>query len=87
MALSHTISLIDNFGESVTFPNTYIKVFSVSSTKEMCVANCRIFKAQNGIQLKEFLTEFPLDLDGPNPIKQAYQFLKTLPEFFDATDC
>jgi hypothetical protein len=53
----------------------------------MCVANCRIFKAQNGIQLKEFLTEFPLDLDGPNPIKQAYQFLKTLPEFFDATDC
>jgi len=27
------------------------------------------------------------DLDGPNPIKQAYLHLKTLPEFADAIDC
>ena len=27
------------------------------------------------------------DLDGPNPIKQAYEYLKTLPEFSNATDC
>lgn len=26
-------------------------------------------------------------LDGDNPIKQAYQFLKTLPEFAGAVDC
>ena len=26
------------------------------------------------------------DLDGDNPIKQAYVYLKTLPEFADATD-
>jgi hypothetical protein len=26
-------------------------------------------------------------LEGDNPIAQAYQFLKTLPEFADATDC
>ena len=26
-------------------------------------------------------------LDGPNPIKQAYLHLKTLPEFADAIDC
>jgi hypothetical protein len=31
--------------------------------------------------------ECPYDLEGPNPIKQAYQFLKTLPEFSDAVDC
>lgn len=27
------------------------------------------------------------DLDGKNPIKQAYDYLKTLPEFAGATDC
>ena len=28
-----------------------------------------------------------LSLDGPNPIKQAYLHLKTLPEFSGAVDC
>jgi hypothetical protein len=28
----------------------------------------------------------PYDIDGANPIKQAYLHLKTLPEFADATD-
>lgn len=27
------------------------------------------------------------NLDGPNPIKQAYLYLKTLPKFSDAVDC
>ena len=27
------------------------------------------------------------DITGENPIKQAYEYLKTLPEFADATDC
>lgn len=27
------------------------------------------------------------DLNGPNPIEQAYEHLKTLPEFADAVDC
>jgi hypothetical protein len=26
-------------------------------------------------------------LEGANPIKQAYLYLKTLPEFADAVDC
>jgi hypothetical protein len=29
---------------------------------------------------------FPYNIDGDNPIKQAYLHLKTLPEFADATD-
>jgi len=37
------------------------------------------------LSIKSF--EFPVDLDGPNPIKQAYEHLKTLPEFKDAIDC
>lgn len=31
--------------------------------------------------------DFSVDLEGPNPIKQAYLHLKTLPEFADAIDC
>ena len=27
------------------------------------------------------------DITGENPIKQAYKYLKTLPEFANATDC
>lgn len=27
------------------------------------------------------------DIDGANPIKQAYDYIKTLPEFEGATDC
>jgi hypothetical protein len=29
----------------------------------------------------------PYNLDGSNPIKQAYEYLKRLAEFADATDC
>jgi hypothetical protein len=29
----------------------------------------------------------PYDLNGDNPIAQAYNYLKTLPEFDGATDC
>ena len=40
---------------------------------------------------KPFFAEIILfsdyDLMGENPIKQAYQYLKTLPEWADAIDC
>jgi hypothetical protein len=29
----------------------------------------------------------PYDIEGDNPIKQAYEHLKTLPEFEGAIDC
>lgn len=31
--------------------------------------------------------QIPYDINGSNPFKQAYEYLKTLPEFADATDC
>lgn len=31
--------------------------------------------------------QFNYDINGENPIKQAYLHLKTLPEFADAIDC
>lgn len=35
----------------------------------------------------ESLESCAYDLDGDNPIKQAYEYLKTLPEFEGAIDC
>lgn len=31
--------------------------------------------------------EAAFDLNGTNPLAQAYEYLKTLPEFSDAVDC
>lgn len=87
MALSKTISLTDNFGESITFTDAYIRVTQASATKETCVASYKILRSKDGPDLQERFADFSIDLDGPNPIKQAYLHLKTLPEFADATDC
>lgn len=35
----------------------------------------------------ETLIQCPYDIDGENPIAQAYAYLKTLPEFDGAVDC
>jgi len=42
-------------------------------------------KDENIISINNITTNY--DLDGENPIKQAYIHLKTLPEFADAVDC
>ena len=87
MALSKAITLVDNFNESLTFNNAYIKIVQVSVTKETCITTYKVLKQANGQELAHDTVCFSFDLDGPNPIKQAYLFLKTLPEFSDATDC
>lgn len=87
MALTKSLELVSNFNEPVTFPNAYIKVELVWSNKETCTAAYKIYKEQDGFALQEHSTIFDLDLDGPNPIKQAYCHLKTLPQFVDAVDC
>lgn len=35
----------------------------------------------------EIMTVAPYDLIGKNPIKQAYEYVKTMPQFVDAVDC
>jgi hypothetical protein len=73
--------------ESVTTGTLYIKVTSVAGTKEAFSASVSFTDNQSGNLVLHKQYEFPLDLNGPNPIKQAYEYLKTLPEFTDATDC
>ena len=87
MAISKTLELIDNFNESIFIQNAYVHITQVSSTKNTCMATCKIFRSKNKDELEQRFVEFDLDLEGPNPIKQAYLHLKSLPEFADAVDC
>lgn len=87
MALNKAMKLNDNFGEQISFDETYIKVEDVGGTKENVAATAHIYKAKGGPFLFLFRTNFTPSMEGGNFIKQAYEHLKTLPEFAGATDC
>jgi len=46
----------------------------------------RSYANPNNAAFSEMSCECDYDLDGDNPIAQAYAYVKTLPEFADATD-
>jgi hypothetical protein len=87
MALQISLSLTDNFQQVIDFADCYVKIGSVLSTKEYSTITYFIYKEKEGSLLQQNVINFLLDFDGPNPIKQAYLHLKTLPEFADAIDC
>jgi len=88
MALQKTITLIDNFDIEVSIANCYIKVTDIKGNKGIMSFMVDYHKAsdQGSIHQKRF-TFTPSVSDGSaNFIKQAYEHLKTLPEFAGATD-
>lgn len=64
--------------------DAYIKVVEIASTKEKTAAKVVFSDSKLKIE-KQYL--FTPDMDGGNFIKQAYEYLKTLPEFAGAVDC
>ena len=68
---------------TVNLHNAYIKVESVSGDKETVTATVTT-KIGEGVKTKFY--HYKPNLDGSNFIKQAYEHLKTLPEFADAVD-
>ena len=87
MALTKPITLVNNFQEFSIFEDAYLKVTSFSGSKETVSFALSIFKKKDGVLLQKQEYLFAMDLEGSNPIKQAYEYLKTLPEFSDAVDC
>lgn len=87
MALQKNIKLTDNFGIEITIPNAYIKIHQVDCTKNNAIIHQHIKKSADGDIVFSQTGTCDYDLNGENPIKQAYFHLKTLPEFSDATDC
>jgi hypothetical protein len=87
MALQKTITLIDNFGEVVTFESAYVKVLRVVGSKFEVEIIYGIARNDTGDVLQINSVRFIPDMDGENFIRQAYLHLKTLPEFANAVDC
>ncbi len=91
MALQKTIALENG----LTVQDAYIRIESVTGTKEsMTVAvaaylNEAAHNAQKPpLDLLKTFVFVPSVADGSaNFIEQGYAYLKTLPEFADATDC
>jgi hypothetical protein len=85
MALKQTIKAVDNFGVEVEIPNVYIKIETLDLNKISGKANLSYKSNSNLIKYNQ--VQFEYNINGDNPIKQAYLHIKSLPEFADAVDC
>lgn len=74
-----------NLGEQTVTNEFYVKVESTRGDKIMQVADVSFAIDGRVVLKKEF--SFEVKLDGGNFIAQAYDHLKTLPEFEGAVDC
>ena len=74
-------------GKQISFANAYIKVDQQEGTKEKVRFAVNATTEKDGEIIERKVYEFAPNLQGGNFIKQAYEHLKTLPEFEGANDC
>ena len=86
MAIQNTQKFNTDFGQ-VTVAECYIKVSIVEVNKVNGMANVSFYDKPSGKLLQTKIYPVPHDLNGSNALAQAYNHLKTLPEFAGATDC
>jgi hypothetical protein len=88
MALQKVLSLANNFGEQSQI-DCYIRVVEVSTAKSQGVVKLDIMRAdQTRILEKRDMVFVPnLEPGAQHPWAQAYEHLKTLPEYAGAIDC
>ena len=87
MALTKQVTLKSNFGDDVVFNNAYIMVGALYGDKKSLRIEVNVHRAKGETILDRCQFYFTPILDGKNFIAQAYEHLKTLPEFADAVDC
>lgn len=80
-------SLVPTGGISEVEKNTCCKVINITGTKDAIMFRIQVIDESSGVELAQREFVFHPDMDGPNFIKQAYEHLKTLPEFSGAVDC
>jgi hypothetical protein len=84
MALAKTVLSVHGF-QAV---NAYHRVEGVQVEKDRMAFQVRSYKDNTGLpHFSDSSFNCAYDLVGNNPLMQAYEYLKTLPEFADATDC
>lgn len=89
MALQKNTKLKDNFGIEVEIPNAYYRIEYTECSKKESKYSLSINIVDNGETkpIHNIYDKFEYNINGENPIKQAYLYLKTLPEFASAVDC
>lgn len=87
MALNKSMTLKSNFNQDIAFNNTYIKIDKLAGNKSAISVEVNVYDQKDGTVLQTGTRSFAPSLDGDNFIKQAYNHLKTLPEFVGASDC
>jgi hypothetical protein len=87
MALRKPLTITkENMSGVLSYNDAYWKVSTVSGDKETQMASVTVWTGDITDILDEKAYWFTPDMDGPNFIKQAYEHLKSLPEFSDAED-
>jgi hypothetical protein len=88
MALKQSTTLIDQFDEHITFNNAYHRIDRIEGGKSKMIICLALYKSQEEQKLLLNKTyQFVPSLSGNNFFAQAYEHLKTLPEFAGAVDC
>jgi hypothetical protein len=82
MALSKTVETPQGF----TAKNAYHRVEGVSLTKTQLAFHVRSYVHTDKPAFADKTYESAYELTGENPIRQAYVYLKTLPEWANAVD-
>lgn len=85
MALKKTVS-INVSGQDVEFADAYIRVAHINASKHHANAQIDVMTAPDGNVIKRDNVSFEPTMDS-NFITQAYQKMKTVPEYQGATDC
>jgi len=86
MALSKTV-VKQAWGQDLSIPNVYIKVNQIKASKELAEATITYSVDGEVKETKGIVFNADVADGSVNFIKQAYEHLKTLPEFSGATDC
>jgi hypothetical protein len=90
MALKKDIQFTPNGFDSAAFlKNAYIKIDTISGNKNTLEINVIIYSEKNDEKLPVQATKYAFapSLNDKNFIAQAYEYLKTLPEFANTVDC
>lgn len=88
MALQSSITETrQHFTGQLVCNSAYWRIDQIIWNKQGLTFVVNAYATNQGPMLYSDKFSFAPELDGDNFIKQAYQFLKTLPEFSDAVDC
>ena len=88
MALQHkVIKTALGFDGELIYPNAYWRIEKIVYINGKIDADVCAYTKKNETCISRMVVSFTALLDGANFVRQAYDHLKTLPEFAGATDC